>query len=151
MLAKWLLVQMAPCTERHCSRVWRDGSLLRIESQDHHVAALHVLRYFFDEGPSLGNYSLTDDVRHVWAKKAVQRLLGSSLSRLSVRAVTLCLYATIVKILKRGKPIVFDGFLIEIIENACVADFGSDEYCHGFVAFESVAGMPINPFHRVSY
>lgn len=148
MLAKWLLVQMASCPERHGSRVWRDGGLLRFESQDYHVAALHILRYFFDGGPALGRYSLTDDLHHVWAAKALHCLHRSSLNRLSARAVTLCLYATIVKILKRGKPIVFDSFLIELIGSAAVVNLGNEVCCRGFVAFESVPGMPLRPFQR---
>ncbi|XYI38349.1 TniQ protein [Cupriavidus necator] len=147
-LAKWLLLQMTSCPEGPCSRVWRDGGLLRFESPNHHVAALHVLRYFFDGGPSLGSYSLTDDLRHVYAAKELQCLLRCSLNRLSVRAVTLCLYAIIVKILKRGKPIVFDNFLIELIGSAAVVNLGNEVCCRGFVAFESVAGMPLSPFQR---
>jgi hypothetical protein len=128
--------------------VWRDGGLLRFESQDYHVAALHILRYFFDGGPALGRYSLTDDLHHVRAAKALHCLHRSSLNRLSARAVTLCLYATIVKILKRGKPIVFDSFLIELIGSAAVVNLGNEVCCRGFVAFESVPGMPLRPFQR---
>ncbi|MEC3768780.1 hypothetical protein [Cupriavidus sp. SS-3] len=90
---------------------------------------------------------MTDDLRHVWATKELQCLRRSQ-NRLSVRAVTLCLYATIVRILKRGTPIVFDGFLIELMESAAVASFDNEECCRGFVAFESVAGMPLRPFQR---
>ncbi|SCU75853.1 hypothetical protein CNECB9_2540086 [Cupriavidus necator] len=148
MLAKWLLSRMASCPGRPCSRVWRGGELLRFESPNHHVAAFHVLRYFFDGGPALGSYSLTDDLRHVWATKELQCLHRRSLNRLSVRAVTLCLYATIAKIIKRGKPIVFDSFLIELIESTELVVFGNEACSRGFVAFESVLGMPLYPFQR---
>jgi hypothetical protein len=148
MLAKWLLSRLLLFPERQCSIVWTDGLRLRLRSLDRHVAALHILRYFFDGGAAACRYALTDDLRHVYAGKEVQSLYGRCLTRLSVRAVTLCLYATILKILGRGKPLYWQSVLVELTESSTMASFGNEGCCRGFIAFESVTGMPLNPFQR---
>ncbi len=148
MLTKWLLSRLALFPERQCSRVWDDDGQLRLRSLDRHVAALHILRYFFDDGVTLCHYALTDNLRYVCARKELQCLSRSCLTRLSVRAVTLCLYATALRILGRGKPLYWHSVLIELIENSQVVSLGNEGWCRGFVAFESVADMPLRPFQR---
>ncbi|ODV40992.1 hypothetical protein AWV79_02420 [Cupriavidus sp. UYMMa02A] len=149
MLNRWLGDVTAMHPELGRSEVFRDGTLLVCTTNCHYVAAFHIVRYLF-EGRAL--YSVhDDDMGEAWIENTRDYLLASnSDARLCIRAAILGLYATIIGFLGEGGPLVWDAFLYDLGLNAGVLHLNDMAEIKGFIAFQSVPGMPMWPFDRTA-
>lgn len=68
--------------------------------------------------------------------------------RICIRAVLLCLYASIVKLLGTGEPLYWDRLTFALAGDLAIVNLSDESMERGFVAFEYVPGMPLWPFLR---
>ncbi|ODV40991.1 hypothetical protein AWV79_02410 [Cupriavidus sp. UYMMa02A] len=145
MLNRWLASATEGGARPQRWLVARQGSVVLCTAENRYIAALSVMRYLMDGNDE---QALDGDLQGVRVRGAANYLFPDIIDgRICMRAVLLCLYASIVKILGAGQPVLWERLMMMLTELVIVNL--SDEHTEkGFVVFDWIPGMPLWPFVR---